>query len=95
MLYLFIHSVVLGEDGEGARAVEAGRPLVRQWVVVQTRVNGVYSVVVDEKMTVKLYHRNLGGLVTWFQDINKGVSHTSSPEVPKGGLLGKCNTVAI
>lgn len=42
MLYLFIHSVVLGEDGEGARAVEAGRPLVRQWVVVQTRVNGVY-----------------------------------------------------
>lgn len=28
-------------------------------------------------------------MVTWFQDINKGGSHTSSPGVPKGGLLGK------
>lgn len=43
----------------------------------------------DEEMTMKLHHRNLGGLVTWFQDINKGGSHTSSPGVPKGGLLGK------
>lgn len=39
---LFIHSVILVEDGEEARTVEAGRPLVRQWVVVQTGGRGVY-----------------------------------------------------
>ena len=42
MLYLFIHSAILVEDGEKARTVEAGGPLVRQWVVVQTGGRGVY-----------------------------------------------------
>ena len=49
----------------------------------------------DEEMSIKLHHRNPGGLVTRLQDTNKEGSHTSSPWVPKGGLLGKCNTVAI